>query len=185
MADPAKWGTRLEIPAIDPHPVSTGANTYDKTLTVTRGNRLAEELFARDDGFADLGNPYNRSAPLVCNHVYYAINVLSQEMPIQACCFMRNVPGYEPVGLFASDNFFELWNCSALVNLPAQSAGRSAAADVQSVYVSAELLIIITLSFTSGRTAVLCKPAIEVTMATGPESGTAGEPLTLVVWYQP
>ena len=67
--------------------------------------------------FVDPADPYRRSAPYPCDHVYYALQMLDQSNTYAACCFMRRVPGYDPVGLFAKDDFLQLRNSPAFVEL--------------------------------------------------------------------
>jgi sulfatase maturation enzyme AslB (radical SAM superfamily) len=88
-----------------------------KETVMTKGKPLDEQLAKEDSGFWDRGDPYHRSHPFSCNLVYYSAQVLDQTMTLHPCCFMPRVPGYEEMRVAATDDFFELWNSPALVQL--------------------------------------------------------------------
>jgi MoaA/NifB/PqqE/SkfB family radical SAM enzyme len=64
-----------------------------------------------------LDAPYGREAPLGCDHVYFSLAALGREHRLEPCCFMPAVPGHEPVGLLADDDFSSLWNAPAMMAL--------------------------------------------------------------------
>lgn len=126
-ADPGQWalqpaeGDTGGLPELSDFIASLRASTARQEtgvhITATAGQPLPPGLHAQDAGFIDDGNPYGRQAPFHCDHVYYAIEVLNQNLDMWPCCFLNKVPGYELVGLTASDDFFALWNSPAFVRL--------------------------------------------------------------------
>jgi hypothetical protein len=84
---------------------------------LTKGEPLSEQEARADSAALDRGNPYGRSHPFSCNLVYYSVQILDKAMTVYACCFMPRVPGFETMRFAATDDFFELWNSPALVQL--------------------------------------------------------------------
>jgi MoaA/NifB/PqqE/SkfB family radical SAM enzyme len=120
--EPEQWRYMLEADKkVDVTPeLAKKLFNGEATATQTKGEALsAEEDAYQRNAFNnfDMGNPYNRSHPFNCDHIYYALEILNQNLDIWPCCFMNRVPGYEPIGLNASTNFFELWNSPALLKL--------------------------------------------------------------------
>ena len=89
----------------------------DEKKLMTKGERLMEQLSRLDPWLQDMGDPYRREHPFSCNLVYYSTQILEQSMKMYACCFMPRVPGFEEMRVAATDDFFELWNSPALVQL--------------------------------------------------------------------
>lgn len=121
QSTPEQWSTPLLVDWKGTFDLETGADglkTSDaKGRTMTKGHALKAELLETDPGFLDIGNPYNRASPFSCNLVYYSTSILDKPMRMYPCCFMARVPGYEEMGFNSSDNFFELWNSPALIEL--------------------------------------------------------------------
>jgi len=117
FADPTKWSTPVEMKKFDPALLKVKGETGVKPITLTKGERLSEEMWKLDAGFLDQGNPYQRSAPFSCNLLYFSLNILHLDMSVQGCCFIHQVPGFELNGFLASENFFEMWNAPAFVEL--------------------------------------------------------------------
>lgn len=110
-----------------PTPVDTGGAVSARDLRdIVRGERTPETLLGRatpgeaspapSEGSA-LGSPYDRAAPLSCDHVYFSLESLSRAHRLAPCCFMAQVPGHEAIGLTAADDFMSLWNAPAMVAL--------------------------------------------------------------------
>lgn len=85
---------------------------YD-TAHKTKVGRGHFKESAVDDGF----NPFGRSPPFPCEFVYQQLISTHLNFRIVPCCYMTDVPGYEPVTLLEGGNFEDYWNCDAFVNL--------------------------------------------------------------------
>jgi hypothetical protein len=82
-----------------------------------RGQALPGEAASHDVAAMEVADPYARSAPLGCDHVYFSLESLDRARRLEPCCFMTRVPGHEPIGLGASEDFLSLWNAPAMVSL--------------------------------------------------------------------
>jgi organic radical activating enzyme len=118
QAMPEQWSTPLNRqPASDTSgPVNISGRGV-KMSVLTKGEPLPEQEAKADRAALDRGNPYGRSHPFSCNLVYYSAQILDKAMTLYPCCFMPRVPGFETMRFAATDDFFELWNSPALVQL--------------------------------------------------------------------
>ena len=65
----------------------------------------------------DGGNPYERQPRYGCHFPYYNLNLTSFNYQIVPCCYMGQVPGFEPLGFGGENHLQELWNSPALLEL--------------------------------------------------------------------
>jgi hypothetical protein len=65
-----------------------------------------------------LDNPYNRSHPYYCPSPYTAFYInRAGPHEVRPCCYIKNVPGFNAIHLAQSIDFFQVWNCPAMVEL--------------------------------------------------------------------
>jgi pyruvate-formate lyase-activating enzyme len=62
-------------------------------------------------------NPYDRSSPFNCRFVYQKLITTKLSLEMHPCCYMTDIPGYEPVVLNSDRPFMEQWNNPAFVHL--------------------------------------------------------------------
>jgi wyosine [tRNA(Phe)-imidazoG37] synthetase (radical SAM superfamily) len=117
QAMPEQWSTPVYRLASEGKGLTNILRRGSKETVMTKGEPLDEQQAMEDSAFWDRGNPYQRSHPFSCNLVYYSAQVLDQTMTLHPCCFMPRVPGFEEMRVAATDDFFELWNSPALVQL--------------------------------------------------------------------
>jgi pyruvate-formate lyase-activating enzyme len=124
-ASPAQW----DVPVVMSSETRTRPSDMlravrrELPLVATTGLPLPEQAAAADTSWTDVGDPYNRSAPMPCDHVYFALQSLSRARNLEPCCFMSRVPGHEAIGLASGLDCLELWNAPAMVALRQRLAG--------------------------------------------------------------
>jgi hypothetical protein len=118
-AYPEQWGV--------PTPMASNAATAPRDLRDMQrsvrsaetglGHPLPPSEAAAELASGALPDPYGRTAPLACDHVYFSLESMTRDHRLEPCCFMPKVPGHDAIGLTASDNFLSLWNAPAMVAL--------------------------------------------------------------------
>jgi pyruvate-formate lyase-activating enzyme len=68
----------------------------------------------------DLGDPYGRTARFWCRAPYQCLYLNSFDFRVVPCCYMVQVPGFEPTYYDGSFDFFEIWNSPAMTTLRAR-----------------------------------------------------------------
>jgi pyruvate-formate lyase-activating enzyme len=62
-------------------------------------------------------NPFNRQPRFDCTYVYRNFLLNRKQFFVTPCCYMRSVPGHDPVYYDGSKDFFETWNAPAFTEL--------------------------------------------------------------------
>jgi MoaA/NifB/PqqE/SkfB family radical SAM enzyme len=62
-------------------------------------------------------NPYGRTPRYKCRDIYYNLNLNDFLFQLNPCCYMWDIPGFEPIIYNGGYDFFEAWNSPAMVEL--------------------------------------------------------------------
>jgi sulfatase maturation enzyme AslB (radical SAM superfamily) len=131
IGSPEAWGTPVlpkhleEQCKINPPPIVTTKEVrrnpanyrVQEPLQKTKGYPLSlSDKPTISEKIPD-ANPYGRVPRYSCKTVYYSLNLNDFSFRLNPCCYMWDIPGFEPMVYDGSCDFFEVWNSPALVEL--------------------------------------------------------------------
>ncbi|HEC43395.1 MAG TPA: radical SAM protein, partial [Bacteroides sp.] len=93
------------------------AKYQDKALKLTKGCPLPVHSLPATNEETEETNPYGRTPRHRCTSVYYNLNLNDFLFRLNPCCYIWDIPGFEPMIYDGSYDFFETWNSPAMVEL--------------------------------------------------------------------
>lgn len=85
---------------------------YKKTMKKVSGKGNYVEEVDHNSSY----NPYNRKPKFDCKFVYHNLMSFESNLRLSPCCYMLDVPGYEPM-IMKDNDFMGYWNSPAMVKL--------------------------------------------------------------------
>lgn len=106
-------------PPVDLQEVRKNLASYTKIapLPITKGCPLTAQHQPEETLEEQEENPYGRGPRYDCRFVYHVLNLNDFFFRLNPCCYMWDVPGFEPMVYDGSCDFFEIWNSPAMVEL--------------------------------------------------------------------